>query len=118
MRSMEVDARRRLLRRRDNLLRILHGDRYTGPFEEEGECPHEHRFAAAAATGRLSEREQRELLEIEHALDRMRQGQYGACTVCGQPIGRLRLLAIPEARSCSACGERDEMPLPAAQRAR
>ena len=44
-----------------------------------------------------------ELTEVEAALLRIDQGQFGSCERCGGPIGRLRLLALPEARRCSSC---------------
>lgn len=41
-----------------------------------------------------------ELEEIEAALGRLEDGSYGSCEVCGEPIGRDRLEAIPQARYC------------------
>lgn len=38
------------------------------------------------------------------ALDRMEKGTYGRCARCGTPIPYGRLLAVPEARNCAACG--------------
>ena len=45
----------------------------------------------------------KELAEVEAALWRLEQGHFGDCERCGGPIGRLRLLALPEARRCSSC---------------
>ncbi|QRK13538.1 TraR/DksA family transcriptional regulator [Archangium violaceum] len=53
----------------------------------------------------LSEREQRELKDIDDALVRIAQGDFGHCARCGGAIGRHRLRAIPEARHCMACSE-------------
>jgi RNA polymerase-binding protein DksA len=51
----------------------------------------------------LSDKERRELKEIEAALARIADGTYGLCERCGRAIGRQRLLAIPEARFCLEC---------------
>jgi RNA polymerase-binding transcription factor DksA len=47
--------------------------------------------------------EARELAEIEAALQRLALGTYGKCERCGEPVGELRLRAIPHARLCMAC---------------
>src|ERR1700722_4878185 len=38
--------------------------------------------------------------EVDAALERLRTGTYGACEVCGKPIGAARLEAMPAARFC------------------
>ena len=38
--------------------------------------------------------------EIDAALQRIEEGSYGVCEVCGEPIGAQRLSAIPWARLC------------------
>lgn len=53
---------------------------------------------------RLTERLDR-LLE---ALHRLRDGSYGTCSECGDPIAPRRLRAIPEASMCVRCQERIE----------
>lgn len=103
MKAMEVEARRRLLRRRVALLEAIHGAKLEGPFPEDAKCPHEGYLDEARKQGRVSERELRELTEIDAALARMAEGAYGRCAECGKPIGRLRLLAVPEARVCLSC---------------
>lgn len=62
-----------------------------------------------------NEREDEEVLEdlgasglqeirmIEAALDRIRQGTYGTCAVCGEPIAEERLDAVPQAATCRDC---------------
>ena len=44
---------------------------------------------------------------IEEALARIRQGTYGVCEVCKQPISKARLEAVPWARHCRECKERE-----------
>jgi RNA polymerase-binding transcription factor DksA len=36
------------------------------------------------------------------------QGEYGICEVCGNPIARARLEAMPYARMCVSCKEQEE----------
>ena len=44
-----------------------------------------------------------ELKQIAIALQRIADGNYGACVECGQPIGEQRLAALPEANTCIEC---------------
>jgi len=46
--------------------------------------------------------------DIEQALRRVREGEYGACADCGDEIGFERLLAYPTASRCIACQTRKE----------
>jgi len=49
------------------------------------------------------------LLEmVEEALQRIRNGTYGICVGCNTPIDANRLRAIPYARLCIKCKEREE----------
>jgi DnaK suppressor protein len=51
----------------------------------------------------------RELLaQTEHALDRIKDGTYGICESCGEPIGKARLQAYPRAVLCVSCKQREE----------
>ena len=49
---------------------------------------------------------QRELVDLDAALERLAEGDYGVCTSCGTaiPIDRLRLL--PAATFCVPCARR------------
>jgi RNA polymerase-binding transcription factor DksA len=51
----------------------------------------------------LTEGVRRELSEIDAALRRISEGQYGTCLACGGPMGLQRMRAIPEARYCTGC---------------
>lgn len=46
-----------------------------------------------------------ELDEIERALDKIKQGIYGICEMCGDEIHKERLEAKPFARFCIKCRE-------------
>ena len=61
----------------------------------------EKAFQLASAEGRI-------LLEINEALRRIARGEYGVCESCGNPILRARLEAMPTARLCLACKEKEE----------
>ena len=52
--------------------------------------------------------EGRSLMEINAALRRLYNGEYGVCESCGQPIARARLEAMPHARLCVSCKEKEE----------
>lgn len=52
---------------------------------------------------------QRELmLQTEKALARLENGSYGLCESCGEPIGKMRLMAFPRATLCMPCKKREE----------
>ncbi len=51
---------------------------------------------------RLATELQESLDEVEAALQRLQEGNYGLCEVCGKPIGAPRLEAMPAARLCIA----------------
>jgi DnaK suppressor protein len=44
----------------------------------------------------------------ERALARISDGTYGVCESCGQPIGKMRLMAFPRATLCMSCKQREE----------
>lgn len=48
------------------------------------------------------------LREVEGALDRLASGTYGKCIFCGKLISIERLEAIPWAKSCMECIEKDQ----------
>ncbi len=59
-----------------------------------------------AQVGALQARAERTLAEIDAALERLRQGTYGRCEVCGRPIAPARLAARPTATRCITCASR------------
>ncbi len=48
------------------------------------------------------------LTQTKHALERITDGSYGVCEECGEPIGKLRLMAFPRATLCMTCKKREE----------
>lgn len=56
----------------------------------------------------LGEQETRRLTLMNNALDRIKQGKYGLCLICGKSIPEARLEAIPYAALCVACQTKEE----------
>jgi len=48
------------------------------------------------------------LVQIDRALERIEDGTYGVCESCGNPIGKMRLMAFPRATLCMPCKQREE----------
>ena len=48
------------------------------------------------------------LAQTERALLRIDAGTYGVCESCGEPIGKMRLMAFPRATLCLSCKQREE----------
>ena len=59
-------------------------------------------------SSQLIEVESRELTQIEEALGRIKDGQYGDCEACEKPIPLARLQAVPYATSCIECARKQE----------
>ena len=55
---------------------------------------------------------------LSAALDRLRQGRYGTCAECEEPITAARLRALPEVQTCVRCQDRlERVDRPAARKA-
>jgi DnaK suppressor protein len=61
----------------------------------------EKAFLFASKSGRL-------LYHIDEALRRIKDKTYGKCQRCGKQISQARLEAVPHARFCIACKEKEE----------
>ncbi len=101
------EAQQMLLQRRHRLARL-----YGASASEERELREKanpdwvdqaSESVATAVLARLTDRERRELAEIDAALRRIERGTYGTCEHCGGAIGHQRLRAMPEARLCVSC---------------
>jgi DnaK suppressor protein len=57
-----------------------------------------------ATRSRLRERAHR----LQGALERLREGLYGVCEECEEPIAPARLAALPEVTTCLRCQDRRE----------
>lgn len=56
----------------------------------------------------LSTHARRMLVDVDAALGRMDDGTYGKCAICGTPIERDRLEALPYATLCMDCKRGEE----------
>ena len=45
---------------------------------------------------------------LAEALDRLREGEYGTCEECSEPIAPARLKAMPEVTTCVRCQDKIE----------
>ena len=103
--------------RRDALRRTLAGD--MGILRSQTEQSVGDEIDAALATeqaelrSQMASHESRELAQIDSALAKIRQGQYGRCETCDKPIAPMRLKALPYATECIVCARREERSLPA-----
>ena len=56
----------------------------------------------------LGDRDREKLAEIEEALERIKNGAYGICDECGEPIAEARLMALPFTKVCIDCKSKHE----------
>lgn len=52
------------------------------------------------------------LKAVNHAFERIRDGSFGRCALCEEPIAQKRLEALPTARYCRDCQEQMERDQP------
>jgi DnaK suppressor protein len=70
------------------------------------------KFEAASQVSEMEEkmvkvrRVQQQIGDIEHALEKIKQGTYGLCDVCEKPIAVERLKIMPQAALCLECKTR------------
>jgi DnaK suppressor protein len=96
--------RKRLIKRRDELLELHANVEETQRTLAEPDIEPEETAQKESITdvlARLDGREKKEIEAIDHALALMERGQYGFCEVCGKPIAKKRLDAIPWTAFCS-----------------
>jgi DnaK suppressor protein len=96
-----------LIKRRDALRSALAGD-LTQLRDLRSQSPGDvidaaYDTAQDELNSQLAEVESRELASIENALERMKEGSYGQCEVCGGKIPMARLDALPYATVCIGC---------------
>jgi len=48
------------------------------------------------------------IMELRAALNRLYRGEYGICEMCSTQVAKPRLEAVPEARLCIKCKEKEE----------
>jgi len=80
-------------------------DNRSAKFPEYGDKPDENaqeisEYSTTVETERILEKS---LSDINKALKRIKNGEYGICKYCGQEIYPKRLIARPTASSCVEC---------------
>jgi len=80
-------------------------DDRTAKFPEYGDKPDENAqeiadYSADVVTEKVLEKS---LEDIDKALGRIKNGTYGICKYCGNPIAEKRLLARPTTSACISC---------------
>jgi len=56
----------------------------------------------------LTDSEREQLLQIDEALRTLEKGDFGICQMCGRPISKKRLEALPWAACCIDCQQKVE----------
>jgi RNA polymerase-binding transcription factor len=104
--------RKRLLREREDLLNLAQRARKDGRFAEEEGTQDLADKAANSYTKEFlfyqSSNERTRLQLIEEALSRIEEGSYGECVQCGEPVESKRLEAVPWARNCVPCQQKQD----------
>lgn len=103
-----TNARKTLEELRQNLVNRVgriesHIRRDGKPLDQDSEESLSERTDDAVLDG-LDVQEREELSQIDHALNRIAQGQYHVCSKCGGTIGAERLAALPYTTVCVGCG--------------
>jgi len=101
-----------LLLRREALRRALDGDiSMLQSLSQEGGDVMDAAMDTAQdeISSQLVEVESRELTQIEEALSRLKDNNYGDCEVCDKPIPLARLQAVPYATTCIECARKQEL---------
>jgi DnaK suppressor protein len=104
--------REKLIVRKTQILKNLAGTTLELDAMRDLELNDEGDFAAASAEtivdSAILEQQRKELAEIELALDKIKDGTYGVCEMCEEPIGKARLEVKNFARFCITCREINE----------
>ena len=101
-----IDERRRLVEERlaavEERLQRVRVDRGEWSDEEHDPEGFALTFEWQQAEGSAQEHRQ-ELLELDAATTRVRDGVYGTCAVCGDPIPDAQLELLPTRTTCVGC---------------
>lgn len=104
--------RKRLLQERADLLNLVVRTQKDGRFAEEEGTQDLADKAANSYTKEFlfyqSSNERTRLQLIEEALSRIEEGTYGECLQCGEAVESKRLEAVPWARNCIPCQQKQD----------
>jgi len=106
------EFKNKLLTRRAQIEKNLAGTSLELKEMRDLELNDEGDYAAASAESVVDSailtQQRKELAEIDLALDKIKNGTYGICEMCEEPIGRARLEVKNFARFCIVCREINE----------
>ena len=107
--------RKRLTERREELRKIVSQTEQDGRKADEDPTQDIADKAASAYTKEFlfkKSNDDRFILQlVEEALQRIENGKFGACVACGGEMQAKRLEAVPWARHCLGCQEKQEQGL-------
>ena len=107
--------KKRLQTQQDDLRKIVASIEQDGRTADEDATQDPADKAAASYTKEFlfsqSNNERSLLGLVDEALSRIEQGEYGACVECGGEMQPKRLEAVPWARHCIPCQEKQELGL-------
>jgi DnaK suppressor protein len=106
--SEDIKARDRLLQRRRDILALIEGhSEDSKPVELDqtrvGRLSRMDALQNQAMARETERRRQQELSRIDAAMERLRNGSYGECLECGEPIAEKRLNLDPSVLLCIEC---------------
>ena len=110
MRKREFNQFEKMLfERRAQILRNIHDAHEEMDMLNNSELNDEGDFAAASSESMIDQvitaQQSKELKEIEYSLTKIKDGTYGVCEMCEDPIGKDRLKVKPHANYCIVCRE-------------
>lgn len=104
--------KKRLAQKQEELLRLVSKSEQDGREADEEVTQDIADKAANSYTKEFlfhqSDDNRRMLLLVKEALERLRLGQYGLCVACHEEVEQKRLEAVPWARHCIECQEKQE----------
>jgi len=107
--------RKRLLAKQEELLRLVSKSEQDGRQIDEDVTQDIADKAANSYTKEFlfhqSDDNRRVLQLVNEALDRLKSGGYGLCVACQEEVQQKRLDAVPWARHCIECQEKQEQGL-------
>ncbi len=105
--------KKRLLAKQEELLRLVSKSEADGRQVDEEVTQDIADKAANSYTKEFlfhqSDDNRRVLQLVKEALDRIKNGSFGQCVVCLEEVQQKRLEAVPWARHCIECQEKQEM---------
>lgn len=104
--------RKRLAQKQEELLRLVSKSEQDGREADEEVTQDIADKAANSYTKEFlfhqSDDNRRMILLVKEALERLKLGQYGLCVACHEEVETKRLEAVPWARHCIECQEKQE----------